>query len=388
MNTYDHKPSLHEFIGTEYNSRSVIFAASACTSIGALLIFATELIVGSRFLAGLIPEIPEWITVTFMCTIGFLYTAVGGFRAVITTDRLQMKFIWGLIVVLVIAYSIHIFDTGFSVSLAKVPNGIFDFSPRRGLFFFLIGIAIMNIPTHISNMSIWQRISGAQQPEFVVKGFRQSIWGTALSWGSLATLACCAYMIVTPENDKTLFTDMLAVISENPLGKIFLFFIVLGLYGAMLSTASTLLIVVTHTISEDIIARMKSATLTERINSKNEFIQTRIILAIAALIAIFLVEGLKYIGFSIADLVFAIYGGSLALFPLILFALLGKREKLQKLSSYAVCAVSLGFLAGWGTAVYGKIIGNGNLIFLSSGFSISVAFIVILIGFVINKQKS
>ena len=63
--------------------------------------------------------------------------------------------------------------------------GLVDFAPRAGLGYFLLGIAIMNIPTHISNMSIWQRISAAQNPETVLKGFRRSIYSISFSWGFL-----------------------------------------------------------------------------------------------------------------------------------------------------------------------------------------------------------
>jgi len=388
MSEYKHRPSMHEFIGVEFNSISVSLIASACTSIGFLLIFATELVVGSRFLAGLVPDIPQWVTVIFLSAIGFVYTLLGGFRAVIKTDQLQMKFIWALIIFLGAYYIYYILQNGgVQTNLNKMPAGILDFSPKQGLGFFLLGIAIMNIPTHISNMAVWQRISGAHNPEIVEKGIRKSIWGVALSWGFLSLLACFAYMIVTPTNNQTLLTDLLIAISGSVIGKIVLFFVVIGLYGAMLSTASTNLIVVGHTISEDIVAKFRKGSLDVRLDSKKEFYISRAILVIATLMAIFLVEGLKYFGFSIADLVFAIYGGALALFPPILAALYSNRSRLKPLSAYANAAVIFGFLFGWGAAIYGKIIGDGNLIFLSPGFSILISGLILSLGFIKNKYK-
>jgi len=386
MSVYDHRPSLHEFLGAEFNSNTVVLVASACTTIGFLLIFATELIVGSRFLAKLVPIVPEWITVLFLSAVGFVYTFAGGFRAVIKTDQLQMKLIWGLIVVLGGYYVYHIFSSGIAASLDNVPDGILDFNPRPGLGFFLLGIAIMNIPTHISNMGIWQRISAAQNPETVIKGLKGSIWSVSLSWGLLAIIACLAYMIVTPENSQTLLSDLLITIGSSPIGKIVLFIVVIGLYGAMLSTASTLLIASSHTISEDLIAKFKTSTLNERVESKSEFSKSRFILLASAIIAVILVEGLKAIGFSIADLVFAIYGGALALFPLILIALYCKRDRLAKLSSFANAAVIFGFLLGWSAAIYGKSIGDNNLIFLAPSFSIGISFLILAIGFLFTRK--
>jgi Na+/proline symporter len=194
-------------------------------------------------------------------------------------------------------------------------------------------------------------------------------------------------MIVQPVNSQHLLSDLLLFISKTSLGKVVLFFVVLGLYGAMLSTASTNLIVVAHTISEDIIAPIKNITLSKRIDSAKEFIKSRIILTLAALAAIFVVVGLKALQFSIADLVFSIYGGALALFPLIMFALYLDRQRLNNLSIYASTAVIAGFIVGWGIAIYGKLSGDGNLIFLAPTFSIAISLSILVIGIIINKSK-
>ena len=388
MSEYDHRPTMHEFLGVEFNSKTVALVASACTSIGFLLISATELIVGSLFLSAFIPQIPQWITVVFLSAVGLIYTLLGGFRAVIKTDQIQMKLIWGLIGILGLYYVYYVFQNGgIQANLAKIPENIFSFSNRKGLWVFLIGIAIMNIPTYLSNMSVWQRISGAQDPVVVAKGFKKSVFALFLSWTFLALLACFAFIIVRPENSQNLLSTLLIAISKDTIGKIVLFFVVLGLYGAMLSTASTNLIVVTHTLSEDIIAKMKNKSLTERLHSKKEFIISRTILVASAIAAVFLVEGLKLFGFSIADLVFAIYGGALALFPPILVALYSNRKRLSSLSLYATFAVILGFVFGWGIAIYGKYVNNGNLIFLSPTISIGISFIVLSIGLIATHKN-
>jgi Na+/proline symporter len=388
MSLYEHRPSMHEFIGVEYNSKTASVVASICTSIGFLLIFATELIVGSKFLAGLIPSIPQWITVVFLSLIGLIYTFYGGFRAVIKTDQYQMKFIWVLIFMLGGYYVYHIFQNGgLQTNLDKIPNGILDFSNKAGLGFFLFGLAVLNIPLFISNMSMWQRVSGVEDPEIVAQGIRKSIWSVGLSWTLLCLLACFSYMIVSPTSNQTLLTDLLIAISNNTVGKIVLFFTVIGLYGAMLSTASTNLIVVGHTISEDLVAKFRTNKLVDRMESKKEFAFSRLILVGATVFAIFLVEGLKYFGFSIADLAFSIYGGAIALFPPIMIALYFDRNRLKLLSKYTTFAVILGFLSGWSAALYGKSIGDGNLIFLSPCFSLVVSAVIMIIG-LINSRKN
>lgn len=387
MSVYDNKPSLHEYLGIEYNSKSVAMVASICTSLGFLLIFATELIVGSRFLAGLVPEIPEWVTVIFLTFVGFFYT-LSGFKTVIKTDQLQMKMIWGFIGALAIYLAYHIITSDWQKNWANLPENIKHINLNSSLWPFIIGIAIMNIPTHISSMAVFQRISAAETPEIVTKGFKRSIWGISLSWGFLVVIACLSYMVVTPKSNQTLLTELLITISSSVFGKIILFISVLGLFASMLSTASTNLIVVTHTLSEDVFAKFNKKTLNERIGSKKELNFSKGILIFSALLAIFLVEGLKLIGFSIADLVFAIYSGSLVLFPLILISLFLGRERLKLISKYATLAVILGFIFGWGSAIFGKITGDNNLIFLSPAFGISVSGIFIILGLILNNKKS
>lgn len=388
LNKFDHRPTMHEFLGREYNSPSMAFIASLCTSLGFLLIYATELIVGSKFLAGLVPQIPEWITVVFLSLVGFGYTMIGGFRAVIKTDQWQMVFIWFLIISLGGYYIYHLIQApDISAEFAKAPKGVFDLTYRPGLVYFLFGIAIMNIPTHIANMSVWQRISGAQNPETVAEGVKKSVWEVFFSWSLISLLACFAYLIVTPANNQSLLMELLTVLSNNLIGKIILFIVVLGLFGAMLSTASTNLLVVSHTLSEDVFSKLKNKTVIERADSKRELIKSRILLVVSALLAVFLVEGLKYFDFSIADLVFAIYGGSLSLFPPILFALLLNENKLKTLSAFAKHSVILGFVCGWGAAIYGKIIGDGNLIFLSPCLSIAASALVLGIGYWLKRNK-
>ncbi|MGZ0018722.1 hypothetical protein [Nitrosomonas sp. wSCUT-2] len=139
--------------------------------------------------------------------------------------------------------------------------------------------------------------------------------------------------------------------------------------------------------SEDILAPLKKASLNQRIESKTELLNSRIILFLAAYLAVILVEGLKYFGFSIADLALSIYGGSLALFPLIMAALFSNRERLHRLSNYASLAVIAGFLYGWGIAILGKIIGNSNLIFLSPTVGISVSTIILCSGWYLTRYE-
>ncbi len=385
MSSYDHKPSLHEFLGAEFSSPLVSLVGAFCTSVGFLLIFAVELTVGARFLAGLIPQVPQWITIGLLSFIGFLYTALGGFRAVIRTDYIQMRFIWLLIISLAVFIGVYIYISPSNID--RIPNNLYNFSLTKGIGAFLFGIAIMNIPTHVSNMSIWQRIAASSQTKTVVLGLWNSVLGSALSWGSLVLIAVLAFSLSTPVEGENFLITFLKDISSLPGGTVVIFCVALGLYGAMLSTASTQLIVVSHTIYEDIVSKYRNKTLKERLAEKDELSFSRRILLISAIVAVVFVEFLNLTGFSIADLVFAIYGGQLVLFPIILAALFLSKNTLKNLSVSANWAILIGFISGWGSAFIGKAINDSNMIFLAPAISIFSSSFILMAGRLIKSQN-
>jgi Na+/proline symporter/Fe-S-cluster containining protein len=391
---YAHRPTLHEFLGGQFNSKAISQVGAICTSLGFLGAFATELTVGSRFFAGLIPAIPPWTIVILLSTVAFIYTAFGGFRAVIVTDRVQMFSIWLLLVSLPVFYIYYVFTHGgWTVNYNNIPAGVMDFSiaGRIGLVAFLLGIMAMNVPSFLSDMSVWQRIAGAQDSKTVTKGLFRGLFSASITWTALVMLACFVFMIVKPVDGLNPLISLVQVIGNTGgwFGIVIMFVTVFGLYGAMLSTASTQLIAVSHTLYVDVFSRFVKPGPHGEIESRTELNVSRIILVVAAIVSTVLVQLLTAAGFSVADLVFAIYGAQLGLCPLVILALVMDKQKLKSLSIWAVTAVSTGFIAGWGSAIYGNLTGMGNLIFLSPVCSLAASSIVLAIGMIaINRSKA
>ncbi|MFC1737805.1 hypothetical protein ACFL1G_02000 [Planctomycetota bacterium] len=384
---YDHRPTLHEFLGKEFNSQTLSCVGAVCTSLGFLSAFAVELTVGSKFFAGLVPNTPPWIVLVLLSVVAFVYTGVGGFRAVIVTDRIQMVSIWLLLFSLPAFYLYYVFTHGgWTENFIKIPAATLTFSYREGLVPFLLGIFVINVPTYISDMSLWQRIGGAQKDQTVLAGLWKSVFSAAATWGILALLACFAFMIAEPQQGVNPLLSVLGTIGKTKgvLALGVLFVTVLGLYGAMLSTASTQLIAVSHTLYTDIFSRIRNHHLIEKVESKSELNLSRAILIITAILSIIFVGILSNAGFSIADLVFALYGAQVGLCPIVISALLLKRERLKNLSFWAAAAVSAGFVTGWGAAIYGRFTGNTNLVFLAPVCSLVISSVLLGIGLAAN----
>lgn len=388
MRSYDHRPTLHEFLGREFDSNTAYFVGAICTSLGYLGAFAVELTVGARFLSSLIPSTPMGLTVVLLALVGLLYTVFGGFRAVIVTDRMQMIAIWLCLGALSLFMLQFVGDHGgWSSAWANVPPAVLSLGPRTDLAAFLIGIFIINVPTYIADMSVWQRIGAADKPEAMLRGLASSVATAAASWSWLVVIACVALMIV-PFDEDNLLAAVLHTMAATGSGwnLVLLFMVVIGLYSAMLSTASTQLIAVSHTLYADVLRRPSRGSWTDRSSSESELMTSRVILIGCAMISTLLVYLLFAAGFSIADFVFAIYGAQLGLFPPIVIALYASDSRKKSLGPWASLAIASGFFSAWYCAAYGKLLDDSTVIFLSPAVGLFASAAVMGLGFVKGRR--
>jgi Na+/proline symporter len=325
--------------------------------------------------------------VAIIAVVSFIYTGLGGFRTVVVTDRLQMGFIWLLLIATGAYYAVAINDQGVTASIARIPAGLIslDWHPERTSF--VLGILVMNLLTYIGNMSLWQRVAGSQQREVVTAGLWSSVRTSALSWSLFALAAVGAYMIVSPKQGENLMITVLNSMQNSGFGLVVIFCVVLGLLGALLSTASTQLMAATHTIYEDLVAPFRKDDLGKRIGLRVEVAFSRLILVASAVLSVVVVEGLRAIGFSVADMAFAVYGAALGLVPPILMTLFLSRDETMRHSTAATIAVSLGFISCWGVATYGRIHGDGNMVFLSPIVSTVVATLIMAFGWLVPRRS-
>ena len=380
MNTYDHRPSLHEFLGTEYNSKYVLTAGAVCTVLGYLGVFGLELYIGSLFISALIPSVPFWTIVIGVTAIGFAYSAVGGFRSVIVTDKLMMWLIWSFIIAL-LSFFFYVLTIGEAANLNSIPTHVSSLQWSNNLVSFLVGILVINSAMFVVSMSIWQRISGSQQRSIAVNGLWRGGLQTGITWSLLIILAILTYSVITPDgSDKNILAQLLEHISLNYglAGKVIIGITALGVLSSQLSTASTQLISTAHALYEDLYSRYKQSKtpILNRVQSAKELRISQLLLVFAAILSIIVVGGLSSLGFDVVDLAFALYGTQLSLFLPVVLSLLLERKTLHLLSNSATMAVVVGIFLGLTAAVIGKIVGLQDLVFLAPLFSIGSSSII------------
>jgi Na+/proline symporter len=377
----DERPTLHQFLGKSFGSSTLPRAAALATSVGFLGALAVELTVGARFLVGLAPDIPQTLGVLVLAAIGVSYTFLGGFRVVVVTDRIQMIAIWFSILALgsVLAWQVHLYG-GLLRFFSSIDPPMWNFSWRDGLAPFLIGIAAINVPAYLADMSMWQRIAGVRDESVVAQGLWGSALGALFSWTAFVLITCCVVFFAAKTEGLNPLTVWLLNLSGSKsfVLTIALFLIIVGFYAASLSAASTQLIAAGHAIHTDLLRFHSNKR--DMANSASEMTLSRFLLLGIAGLAIAVVETLRALGFSIADLVFAVYGAQLGMVPVVMLALFGSEKANKSIGGFAAVAVIAGFVMGWGSAIYGKLGGGDDLVFLAPAISLGTSASICCVG--------
>lgn len=346
--------TIQAFLGDEYGSPAVKFIALLFTFVGTLSIFAMELIVGVTVLS---PFLGEWVLGFAVIYLGFLvgYSIIAGFRAVVATEQWQIGFIAAAIAILPIFLILLIARAPGEVPVAKLFGGIL--TSWKTPWSFVIGIVAMNLPAAISDSGSWQRLCAIRSERDARRGLLMAIPGFILLWGSLIVFGC--FIAVTAMNahafnpaKETLMTFIISSLGNGGvLGTLLLGVLILGLFSALITTADSLLLVAAQMLAIDVMKLQERQLPAERAIKLS-----RLTLAGIALLSFLVFTGMHLLRFDVVQLVFSIYGASLAVFPSVAAALfLHKRLNLRRAAPAAVISVGAGFSGAWGSAIYGKL---------------------------------
>ncbi|MCP5534432.1 MAG: hypothetical protein H7A48_14775 [Akkermansiaceae bacterium] len=385
--------SLHDFLGKTYGTKSITLVAASATTLGFLGVLAVELTVASKFLSRFGPSaIPGFAWLLIIAAVLLVYVAAGGYRAVIVTDRIQMGTIVGFLVagtlmVVALMTSKSGNDTAGTTLSGEGNRALFPVAD--GFTSFMIGILIINVPAALSDMSVWMRVAASENRKAVTDGLASSALGAAATWTWIVVLALCAFLLFgTPESEHPLFVLLNGTLNVgSTYADVLVLVAIVGLFGAALSTGSTQVMAAVHALYRDILGNLRPVGENNRLAGEEGLLGVRAALIVLLVFAVVVVEGLNRLGFSIADLVFAIYGAQLSLFPPVVLALFSRSKSLRSSALPALLAVIFGFVGGWASAIIGKIIGNADMVFLAPAVSLFGSVIVLFGGRILMSKK-
>lgn len=354
--------SIQTFLGKTYQSRVVRAVALWFSVIGYLSIFSMELLVGVTVLEPFLGNNVLLFALLYLVFV-IVYSLMSGYRAIIATDRWQLRFIvYGILAL-----------TAFGVLQAVRAAPELDFaaltSSVAGFWVpawpFIIGIIVMNLPAPISDPGTWQRLCSTRSPQEARRGLLHIAPLFAVLWAALVLFGVVYSQVASLgygfDASKTpLMTNIIqSLATGGGLYRLLLFVFILGLFSAMISTADSLLIVAGQIFSIDILGLQPRSDQPGIVMRK-----ARRAMAGIAVLSFLIFTGFRLVQFDVVQLVFAIYGAQLAMFPSVFAALfLKKAVALERIHRASVGSVLAGFLAGWGSALYGKFSGQMNWLY-------------------------
>ncbi|MEE3333081.1 MAG: sodium/proline symporter PutP [Ruminococcus sp.] len=323
-----------------------------------------------------------------------LYTLLGGFKAVCTTDLIQgMLMLVAILSVPIIAYAIISGNGGFDANLAK-NGGITDVASFvnpmtvggepiswTGIVSGLAwGLGYFGMP-HI----LVRFMAVKSEREIKKSGTIAIIWVT-LAFIASFFIGILGRAFLTPQlNDTTSETVLIRMIQQIFSVNGILIFIggifLCGILAAIMSTADSQLLVTASAISED----MYKGVINKKASEKSSLLIGRIAVAVIAVIAFIIAIDPNS---SIMGLVSDAWAGFGAAFgPVVLLALFWKRSNsagaLAGMISGALTVIIWDYIPFMGGATIGATTG---LYSLAVGFP--VAFVIMLVVSLITKNPS
>ena len=323
-----------------------------------------------------------------------VYTFMGGFKAVCTTDLIQgLMMIVAILTVPVLAYAILTFDTSFSSALAA--KGVEQ--PAQFLNFFVNGDGTpVSAVSIISNLAwglgyfgmphILVRFMAVKSNEEIKKSRKIAVVWVIISLTASCLIGLIARGYLTAQlDDATSESVFIRTIQQIFSGNGVLIFIggifLCGILAAIMSTADSQLLVTASAVSED----LYKGAVKKNASEKSSLLVGKIAVAVVAVIAFFIALNPKS---SIMGLVSDAWAGFGSAFgPVVLLALFWKRSTLSgAISGMATGALTV-IIWDYSPLVNGQTLyAATNLYSLVVGFGL--ALIVNVIVSLLSKKPS
>ena len=372
--------TLQGWLGSAYDSKGVRLTALLFSFVGYVSIFSMELLVGVTVLEPFVGKNVmafALIYLIFMIT----YSVISGFRAIVATEQWQFRFVAAAVAVLVLLGPMLAFGGEKPVPLGEIAAGLLH--KWAAPWAFVVGIICMNLPAPFADAATWQRLCATRSEEDARRGLGSAVPWFILIWGGLIVCASLiggisAHTGAFDPAKSSLMNHLMATLAQGGALKLALLFLfVLGLFSAMITTADSLLLVSAQMFVQDL--RRIQPSKDSAANALG-LRTARTALAVIGLLSFTVFALFQWLKFDVVQLIFAIYGAHIALFPSVFAALFLKRYlRLEKAWLGAALSTALGFIAGWGSALFGKNTGKTDWLYNAPAVSLIVATVLFLV---------
>lgn len=343
--------TIHTFLGRNYDSRRMASFSSIATIVGFVGSFAIEILAIYVILGTFIQdELAKTLIVSGAAAVTILYAVIGGFPAVIKTDRYQSYLI--IITILLILL------ISFSYREASGLEGIVDNGAITNFSLpiqLAVSLFLINVAFPIVDMASWQRVKAASSVSSLKRGAIWAVIFFLITWGALLVSSMALTGIPAVQSEP--IVSLLGYVGEinGVLGFSLGFVLLIGLLAAMFSTSDTFLNAAATTLFVDQLKSPKEL-VAKKSQSEKSAKRIKSYAALLGAAGFIICLALNQIGFGIVALIFALYGGTLALFPAVALALYRKDgTSLKGLKPWAIGSVVMGFAASWIIGFYGVL---------------------------------
>jgi len=354
---------LHWHTDSPYISR----AANLVVLVNIAFIFVIEVVIGAQIFDYFAPQYPfsKIVAILLMCSVITFYVIIGGFAAVSHSDLWQLGLVMIALFLTFLTLGILFVDSnhtaGELLSVFENPKFPVEFQVS-----FLVNLVFVNVALPITQVSTWQRYSSAVSQQEAFQGLKTAIkWRMLPIWFGAITCSALYYVIKGDAPTFPLLFDMLR--TSGAWGALIVFPVLfVGLVAALISTADSLMIAVMLAADD---ARRKLTDRQEQPEQKFEWeisahsglsveylSRVAIVLVLVAIAIQLLLQLSPAVERTIVQLLFAGYGLSLVILPVIVFSCLWPKIALN--DRPVVYGMWVGFFILGASAIYGIWTGN------------------------------
>lgn len=404
--------SVHEFLARRYSGdgqvakpRLIRLAASLTTILCLLIALTLELFLAAAILSPLIGLDPVVVFIALTVLIS-LYSAIGGFYAVVLTDIVQGVMLVLALVALAVVFwqlglpsapSSELYATSF-IDILKAPGA-----------FGIFSILAVTLGWYLVTMDTWQRASASRSARVAVRGM---VFGTGLLLvGILAFGLIGMYdqLVVLPNLTQALagahsggfnpIADLYLLLDQMPeLGRLLMAFVAVAFVMAGVSTADTFLIVSGHSLVSDLLVGLGRNESFASIPGRESVLFASVARSVVVFMGLFVLmmyAVMQWLGLLTNPLAifYLAYSIQFALLAPVVGALLRSRPRAE----YALAALVAGIVSavGWGfgfalagvqgvTTIWGHAI--DEWVYLAPLPPMAVGFSILLVGWLWGRR--